>query len=289
MAQNYERLPLVEFGKILFDSRDLDPTYCALVGAKLPYKQLCRWLVSYWCYYSSGFASYASERTGKEFWKLLQQAAVNETETPIGGRWPRGAERRHFRGQTAIKAVAALQRRYGEVPEGLVDYLASGPMNVRAVIARVMEHPYFGNWIGFKAADMLDAVVGKLVNQDDVSVFLYDTPHASILANFENGVLPKPRTKADQEKPLEFAMEWLREQLSDCRIPHKPKSFPDWFSIETVWCKHLSHVHGHYPISKDLEEITHGVEPWVKASSTAKKFLAHMPKVPEKPSIWNLT
>src|SRR5262249_13888900 len=76
---------------------------------------------------------------------------------------------------------------------------------------------------------------------------------------------------------LTKALFWLAEQLNDCLIPHKPGQRPDWFSLETVWCKHLSHVHGHYPVGKDICEIRHGLEPWLESSPTAKRFLTAMP------------
>jgi len=69
----------------------------------------------------------------------------------------------------------------------------------------------------------------------------------------------------------------LGRQLEDCRIPHKPGQPPDWFSLETVWCKHLSHQHGHYPLYHDINEIRHGLDPWLKSSPTVGRFLAAMP------------
>lgn len=289
MSRNYQRLDLTGFGKLLFTSGDLDPVYLSINRLRLPPDQLGRWLVAYFCFYSSGFASYASERRGKAYWDLLAQAAENTTVTPYGERWPRGVERRHFRGAPAVKAVGVLRKRYGNAPEGMVDYLSDGPMDVKAVIERACTHPMFGGWIGFKVADMLDAVVGAKVDQSDVSVFLYDTPHKSILVNLEAGVIPAPNRKKDQDAPLEYAMRWLQRQLKDYRIPHKPKEGPDWFALETVWCKHLSHMHGHYPIHNDIREIRHGIGPWIRHSATARKFFLGMPKLPEEFSLWNLT
>lgn len=275
--QHYLKLELVGFGKQLFNSYDLDPIYTSIIALRLEREQLYRWLVAYWLFYHSGFASMASEREGKDFWLALGKAARNRSRAPGGGRWPRGSERRHFRGDAAVKVVKTLYRRYGKHPEDMVRFIADGPMNVQSVIDRATQHPLFGPWIGFKVADMLDAVAGLPVEQDDVSVFLYKTPRESILENLKH--LPI-RKGGSEPVMLERAMVWLQKELKAHRIPHKPKQTPDWFSIETVWCKHLSHMHGHYPLYKDIVEIRHGLEHWVEASPTAQRFLRRMPAVP---------
>lgn len=268
----YHKLGVVELGEQLFKSGDLDPIYLGLLGSELPTDQLSRWLVSYFCFYHAGFASLASENRGKKFWKVMMEAAVNETSAPGGGRWPRGSERRHFRGKAAVNTINYLEKRYGTTPEGMIEFLLAGPMDVRSVMNRVKTHHLFGEWISFKAADMIDAVIGIRVDQSDVSVFLYDSPRISIEENIAKGVVPHP--------DLNAAMGWLQRQLKCCRIPHRLDDSPDWFSLETVWCKHLSHMHGHYPLYKDITEIRHGLVAWLKHSNTAQRFLLTMPDLP---------
>lgn len=286
---HYAKLDLVTFGRHLFSSGDLDPVYLALQGAGFERSQLARWLVAYWCFYNAGFACYASERSGDLFWNVLRTAAHNSTVSPIGGRWPRGAERRHFRGKESVKAIAELSSTY-PIPERFLDAMCNGPMDVGSVIARANEHPLFGSWIGFKVADMIDAIwlPGGVV-QDDISCFLYDTPRQSIQENYESGLLgqlPRPNTDL-----YEYAMSWLCTQLRDQRIPHKPSGrTPDWFSLETVWCKHLSHMHGAYPLYKDMDELYDGVKPWfsyTKRTRAAERFWGGLPKrVRESYDLW---
>jgi hypothetical protein len=170
--------------------------------------------------------------------------------------------------------VDALQRRYAR-PEDMVTFLLDGPMDIRSVSARAQRHHQVGSWLAFKITDMIDAVLGAKVKQDDLTMFLYHTPRQSIIENWRAGRLPI--TTNDEATALTKAVFWLAEQLNDCEIPHKPGQRPDWFSLETVWCKHLSHVHGHYPKGKDIREIRHGLEPWLESSPTAKRFLAAMP------------
>jgi hypothetical protein len=153
--------------------------------------------------------------------------------------------------------VADLTKKYRDDPTAMLDHLCSGSLEAKAVISRASEHSGFGPWIGFKVADMIDALDIARVEQNDLSVFLYDTPRQSILENLPN--LPID-ADGSEERQLERAMLWLRDQLKDCRLPHRPSSAPDFFSIETVWCKHRSHRHGHYPIGHDIDEINHGLE-----------------------------
>jgi hypothetical protein len=277
VKRNYTRLGLVAFGRYLFSSGDLDPVYVALRGANMERSQLHRWLIGYWYFYDCGFASYASERVGQDFWHLLALAAINTELSPLGGRWPRGTERRHFRGSKAVNAIRWLQNRYGDQPESMVEFVASGRMDINRVIHRATTHPMCGPWIGMKIADMIDALVGEPVEQDDLAAFLYKTPRESILLNYERDVIPAP---VKDEDKFESAMTWLGAQMKGCRIPHKPLSAPDWFSLETVWCKHLSHLHGHYPLYNDTIEIAHRLKPWKRVSPTAAMFEERLPAAP---------
>src|ERR1700750_3037416 len=102
----YPRLDIAEFGHHLFETGDLDPIYVALNRLNWSQPKLDRWLVAYWCFYHAGFACYAAEHKGIAYWQVLAKAAENEPTCPVGVRWPRGTERRHFRGQLALEAVA---------------------------------------------------------------------------------------------------------------------------------------------------------------------------------------
>src|SRR5690606_28721140 len=120
------RLEIEEFGRRLITTGDLDPVYIALHGAKLDDPVLHRWLIAYWCLYHCGVASYLSEFEGVRFWQELHRAARNEEPAPTGERWPRGSERRHWRGQQAIKSCGELWGRYGDEPEAMVDTIIAG-------------------------------------------------------------------------------------------------------------------------------------------------------------------
>lgn len=281
LSRNYPRLPVVEFGRQLLRSQDLDPVYVALQKLELEHAQLARWLLAYWLFYHCGFASFAAERGGKAYWALLLQAAENAAPSPLKERWPRGSERRHFRGEVAIRAVQKLQERYGRNPQGFLDGVMDGPPTLLDVMARVQKHYLFGSWISFKVADMLDAVWGYSVDQADLTGFLYDTPRRSILEKWSAGVLPLKAQSG--EEALVEAFHWLQEQLDDVAVPHKPQlPAPDWFALETVWCKHKSHLGGHYPLYKDSIEIAAGCRGWSPVSELARRFADALPSLPKE-------
>jgi hypothetical protein len=263
VARGYPRLDVVTFGRQLLDSQDLDPIYVALIKLRLDKEQLARWLVAYWCFYHAGLASFLSEQ--ENYWSWMNRAAVNKDL-----KYPRGSERRHFRGAPCVRAIAHLSRQYRS-PLSMVDHL-TGARDVEGVMQLVSEHYMFGSWIGFKVADMLDAVWGHRLEQTKIETFLYDTPRKSIQELQGCGAVPG--------KSAEEAMQWLQKKLVKSRLPHRPNESPDWFALETIWCKHHSHMTGHYPLNKDIREIRHGLVPWAHQSDTAFSFLQSMPKFP---------
>lgn len=152
----YDRLTIEEFGKRLLGSLDLDPIYVALVRMKLTPEELGRWLLAYWCCYDAGVSSYiADAEDPDEFWGRMELMAVNEVASPLGGRWRRAAERRHWRGKNAVASLAALRCRYGNEPADMAYYCASGwtrsvptpadaPQTCAEVMERAQQHNGFG-------------------------------------------------------------------------------------------------------------------------------------------------
>jgi hypothetical protein len=129
MEENNARCSLAaiifEFGDALIGAGDLDPVYVALVGAQLPEPQLSRLLLSYLSFYHLGLAAWLSEHEGENYWAAMLTAAQNDEPSPLGGRWPRASERRHFRGAKCVKAVEWLRNKYPE-PEAPVRSLLVG-------------------------------------------------------------------------------------------------------------------------------------------------------------------
>lgn len=275
---NYPKLSIEEFGAHLLTSGDLDPVYLALNGCGFDNSMRNRWLTAYCAFYSAGFACWASEREGEQFWKVLAEAATNSTEAPCGGRWPRASERRHFRGMQAEKAVEAWKEMYGSRPEDMMEYIADGAPHFNYALERAKTHRSVGTWMGFKLVDLVDACMNREISQDDITMFFYDTPKQSMLRLWrEKQGLPENAQPKDERLVLEAMIEYSRNAFKDHTIPHKQGKPVDLFTLETIFCKFQSHLNGHYQLWKDTDEINHGLTSWIPASSNAKLFKEKMP------------
>lgn len=285
MKRDYQRLSIEEFGRQLLTSGDLDPVYIMLSDGGLGGPQLHRWLIAYWCLYHCGAASYLSELEGDKFWDGLLAAARNEEPAPTGGRWPRGHERRHFRGVAANNAVVDYRVRYGKRPEQMVHYIAhlhetrpTQKVPFKAVADRAKEHTLFGPWMAFKVADMVDRVLQVPVDFHEADVFMFKDPvEAAIMLWLQrHGYNPKARPKDTKMVIREVVM-----QLTVVFGEHKAPPLGDrpvgLQEIETILCKWKSHMNGHYPLLNDITEIRAGMRQWQDASETCRSLLMALP------------
>lgn len=291
----YDRLTIEEFGKRLLTSLDLDPIYVALVRMELTPEELGRWLLSYWCCYDAGVSSYIADAdSSDEYWNRMEMMATNEMASPLGGRWRRAAERRHWRGKNAAASLAALFARYGDEPERMASYCAHGEelkeeilsVSCASVMERAREHTGFGPWIGFKIADMAERVMGVPVSFEEAEVFVFKDPaKAAELAWNVHHADADGRQSAEAanmttQSCVRWAVTYLTHEFRDLPAP------PGWDrpvglqEVETVLCKWKSHINGHYPLYNDLAEIRHHALPWRAHSRLAGRFLDHLPEVP---------
>ncbi len=272
-----EKLGVKEFGDRLIATRDLDPTYAGLRGMRdneMGEAQSCRWLLAYWCFYHVGLASWLSEQEGAKFWDWMRIAAENQTHAPVAdrGRWPRAAERRHFRGQKCVDAVEWL-RSNNRHPEAWVRGL-SGYDTEKQVMAQVQTWPMFGPWIAFKAADMLERCCGFQIKFDPNLGLMYDEPRKALAMLVDTGGASCGDTGAPVDK------EWWYQYLSEyfARTPAPP--FGDRMcgpqEVETVLCKWKSYMGGHYHVGKDIHDHRNALVGWGR---TAELMLKHMPEV----------
>lgn len=289
MSRNYERLPIEKFGRHLITTGDLDPIYDALVGARkakaYDEPQLYRWLIAYWCFYHAGVASFMSEMEGQEFWHWMTVAAENEQESPAGGRWPRGHERRHFRAKNATSSILHMVKTWGAFPEDMVQYIAApetegqtDPLKFKVVSKRVQEHVGFGPWIAWKVADMLERVVGTPVDFSDSNMFMYRDPEKAALMLFRerNGLGPEAKIK--KEAVLPGVVDYLLGEFGELESPPGGRKI-NVQEIETVLCKWKSHMNGHYPLYNDIIEIRTGTVLWAKFCESARIFYDHLPGI----------
>lgn len=266
MKQNYERLGIIRFGKHLLRTGDLDPIYIMLHDAKLPTPLLKRWLLAYWFFYHAGVASKLAQYKGEDFFdKALEMAAV-------GVKTPRGAERRHFRGEACLKSLRYFKHKYSR-PESAINHLIRRAIedeknHVQDVVDFVqLEWPLFGPWIGFKIADMMERILRVPIRFVGSDLKMYETP--------TKGAKRLCKKKGWQYKKLGVrgVVHRLEMTFGEFKAPPDYKRQINAQEIETILCKWKSHLGGHYPLGKDTHEIREGLKGWGKLAHRLSKHL----------------
>ena len=277
-GRDYKRLPIEEFGRHLIESGDLDPVYIALPKAMDNTAQMYRWLIAYWCFYHCGVASHMSEHEGNAFWTEMLRAAHNSLEAPVGGRWPRGHERRHARGDQGVKMVTHLRQLYGRLPEKMVEDmvdLCQGGVEFSVISRHVRQHTLFGPWIAFKVGDMLERVLECPVSFVNADVFMFKDPVKATLMMWRDKYgLPETARPKDELHVIREAVDYLKHEFRELSAPPNRDRPVDLQEVETVLCKWKSSMNGHYGPYNDINEITAGLEGW---GETAMAFRAAMP------------
>lgn len=277
----YPILSIQEFGTHLIQSGDLDPVYLMLNKAELDPDTKARWCLAYWCLYHAGAASYIAERKDY-FWGTLAKAAGNSEPAPTGtgDRWPRGKERRHWRGEQALQSWCELQQRYNQAPEQFVKLLKERAPEYTSVQNFVQSHRGFGPWMSFKIADMLEQVIGVHVDFTEASVFMFKDPKEAAIRYWRRaqGLADNAKPR-DPEAAIQTVVRHLLEYFAEKKghlAPNKQR-LVGLQEIETILCKWKSMENGHYPPGNDIHELKTGLLPWSKVSSLAAKLLTCCP------------
>ena len=276
---SYPRLTVEDFGRALIESGDLDPVYIAVRQVERGEEWHKRWLVAYWLFYHPGAACYMADATEPRlFWNRVLNAAKNVHPSPLGERWPRASERRHFRGAKSEQAVTELSQRFTDAKDLVDDLEVAAEAGYKALYKRVCELPQFGPWMAFKVADMLERCLDVPVIFDLASVTMFDDPKkaALMVAREKMGLAAETRFK-DPDATIREVVKHLMNEFKDLSAPPSHNRPIDYQEVETVLCKWKSHVNGHYPVGKDCREIREGLSAWAKVSGSAAEFLHYMP------------
>ena len=250
----YKRLGYYEFGQQLFETGDLDPVYIMLAQSNLSRKQMCRWLLAYWCFYHSGLCCDIVEYG--DYWSAMVAACEPGAS--------RASERRHFRGIKAQEAVAFLRSFLAE-PEEIIDSFMEDGCSFQAVTARVQRLPLFGPWIAFKVADMLERILREPIDFSGCELAFYDEPRKGA-ALIETG---------DPEGPVNVPrlVGRLEKEFSGYLAPPWQDRAVNVQEIETILCKFKSHWKGHYPVGKDIAEVRHSLSGRGQLASNMMRLL----------------
>jgi hypothetical protein len=230
---------VLEFGQALVETGDLDPVYIYLTAKKLKDPALRRWLLAYSMFYHVGVSDYLSQYEDDEFWK----AVGKDFQT-----FPRGEERRHFRGQVAINAVTYMSE---FVPETVVDYWYKD-LKFKEVIAAIQTLPLYGPWISFKLADMGERCLGLNIDFSECELNFYKEPRmgaALVLTGNPNYPI--------QGKEVLSVVDYITTNLNDkdLRAPPGGDRRLNIQEAETILCKYKSFKKGHYYVGKDIEAV----------------------------------
>lgn len=252
----------VDWGRLLIETHDHDPLYSGLLKWEKPGARKRRFLLAYWCCYSVGASWYISQQSGSRFWDLLYKAAENNEPCPTGERWPRAHERRHWRALNATSCVADLRARY-KYPEEAVRELEQC-RTLAEVTKAATQWTQFGPWIAFKAADMIERVLGVEVEFTSSIIDLYADPRKGAEMAAELWEMSGP----------EEAVDHLLRSLGDMPAPGggRPVGIQE---VETVLCKWKSARGGRYYIGADTHDHRIELEKW-----GAQDLLASYPTIP---------
>ncbi len=262
-----QKLGYKEFGRALLVTEDLDPVYSMLVKSGLPRRVLRRWCLAYWCFYHVGVASRIAE--SNNFYAAMCKAHDEK--------WPRGTERRHFRGDSSYNAISYFMD-YG-TPEQVVDDMLAG-YNYETVAAHVKAFPYFGPWIAFKVADMKERVLGEECDFPVESLDIFKDPKvgAAMVNHYHlHGTMPDPRMAPMSTEGTHQIVHRLIAEFRRYKAPplfDRPVGAQE---VETILCKWKSHVRGHYPVGKDSREYVEALDGW---GDLAKSLKQHVPVMP---------
>lgn len=266
----------VAWGQKLIETQDHDPLYTGLWGYLGKNQtgtrdRVRRFMLSYWSFYSVGASWFISGHEGADFWHWLKVAAENEAgpeklQLAPAERWPRAHERRHWRGQKCVDSVIHLAQRFPR-PEDAVLSLEDlpGRINLQAVKLEVTTWPQFGPWIAFKAADMLERVLGVPVDFPLTTTSMYRDPQrgAEMAAPFIGNVTPQGVTDV------------MLHAYRNMKAPPGGDRPVGVQEVETVLCKWKSARNGHYHIGADTASNLRELELW-----GAQDLARHYPSLP---------
>jgi hypothetical protein len=236
------------FGEALLRVKDLDPVYTLAYHANFSPDMLRRWLLAYWCFYDVGTACWVADHRHNDYWARMMTAALSKD-------YPRGRERRHFRGGNATASVTwlsgvGLLKLFSRFDKAK---LTGRSLRADRIMTQVKAWVGFGPWVSFKVADMLERVYGVDVEFDTSNLHFFDSPRegAHILWEKEG----KPSYGKGRE--VCWAVEKILTSLRKMPDPYNraPPSYNRTLGTqeaETVLCKWKSYLGGHYHVGEDV-------------------------------------
>lgn len=216
-----------KFATQLFKLEEADPGYMLLARAKMSEAQKMRYVLAWCTFYNPGIAAKASDYTGSEFYDYLR--SVYKTAQ-------RASERRHFRGQAGLKALAQWQDLYPK-PEYMVETcFAPTYLDVRQNMKHMAQ---MGDYFYWKMADIQDTVFHVPVDFTGCEKYMPKVPQqgAEIIHSLDHSIAVFD---------LRDTMSDVTKHISKMKHPFHPRRPLALQEAETVCCVFKQHYVGDY-------------------------------------------
>lgn len=220
------------FADTLFNLEDADPGYMLLNRAVLPHAQKLRYVLAWCTFYNPGVAAVASQYQGAQFYEYLRSMYPTAK---------RASERRHFRGQAGLKALAQWQDLYPK-PEKMIE-ACYDPFYTG--VRRNMQHmAQMGDYFFWKLADIWDTVFGEPVDFTDCEKYMPKVPKqgAELVHNQE---WPDRVWHEWPSVSLIRTMAYITKHIGHMEHPTNARRLK-LQEAETVCCVFKQHMHGDY-------------------------------------------
>lgn len=240
-----------KFANQMFKLEDADPGYMLLRRADLPLAQKLRYVLAWCTFYNPGLAARASDFQGAKFYEFLRYVYPHAK---------RASERRHFRGQSGLKALAQWQSLYPK-PEAMIEAcFASSYLQVRKNMSHMAQ---MGDYFYWKLADIQDTVMGKPVDFTGCEKYMPKVPKqgADMIGDMENLFT------------LEVIMGVVTAHVSKLAYPVKEGRKLALQEAETVCCVFKQHVVGDYKFGFRSAKAYNRLKGMVAETPTAQKLL----------------
>lgn len=240
-----------KFANQMFKLEDADPGYMLLRRADLPLAQKLRYVLAWCTFYNPGLAARASDFQGAKFYEFLRYVYPHAK---------RASERRHFRGQSGLKALAQWQSLYPK-PEAMIEAcFASSYLQVRKNMSHMAQ---MGDYFYWKLADIQDTVMGKPVDFTGCEKYMPKVPKqgADMIGDMENLFT------------LEVIMGVVTAHVSKLAYPVKEDRKLALQEAETVCCVFKQHVVGDYKFGFRSAKAYNRLKGMVTETPTAQKLL----------------
>lgn len=249
-----------KFATLMFKLEDADPGYMLLRRADLSYSQKLRYVLAWCTFYNPGLAARASDFQGEKFYAFLRKVYPTAK---------RASERRHFRGQAGLKALAQWQDLYPK-PEAMVEAcFGSTYLEVR----KNMQHmAQMGDYFYWKLADIQDTVMGKPVDFTGCEKYMPKVPKQG--AELINDMLDRKfYVSVGAHDWLCDTMDAVTHHVGKLDYPVKEGRKLALQEAETVCCVFKQHVAGDYKFGFRSAKAWKRLDAMRSETKTADKLL----------------